>query len=80
MIDVKGYKKWSFFFVVIGLNAITIWFGQRAIPFEEIAIYFVGGAAGFTGKLEPLVLPFSTITLKWLFLWFLYRHRIFLKV
>jgi predicted acyltransferase len=80
VIDVKGYKKWSFFFVVIGLNAITIWFGQRAIPFEEIAMYFVGGAAGFTGKLEPLVLPFSTIALKWLFLWFLYRHRIFLKV
>jgi len=79
IIDVKGYRRWSFFFVVMGLNAITIWFGQRAIPFHEIAGYFVGGAARFTGSLEPLVLPVSTLAVEWLFLYFLYRHRIFLK-
>ena len=30
IIDVKGYRKWAFFLIVIGMNSITIWVGQRA--------------------------------------------------
>lgn len=80
VIDVKGYERWSFFFVVMGLNAITIWFGQRCIPFEEIAKYFFDGAAKYAGMFQPLVLPFTAMTIKCLFLWYLYRHKIFFKV
>jgi len=79
LIDVRGFKRWSFFLVVIGLNALTIWFGQRFIPFPEISDYFLSGAARFTGKYEPLLLVCGSLTIKWLFLWFLYRHRIFFK-
>jgi predicted acyltransferase len=80
LIDVRGFQKWSFFMVVIGLNALTIWFGQRFIPFQEISDYFLSGAARFTGKYETLLLVCGSLTTKWLFLWFLYRHRIFFKV
>jgi predicted acyltransferase len=80
LIDVKGYKKWSFFFVVIGMNAITIYFLQQIVDFNHIADLMVRGIADHAGVLNPLVLPIGVIGLKWLFLFFLYRHKLFFKL
>ncbi len=80
VIDVKGYKKWAFFFVVIGLNPITIYFSQSFINFDGIAEFFIGGIAEHTALAGPAVLIFAAVILKWLFLRFLYRRRIFFKV
>ncbi len=43
VIDVKGYRRWAFPFVVIGMNAITIYFLQSFVNFEEISRFFLGG-------------------------------------
>ncbi len=80
IIDVQGYRRWSFFFVVIGMNAITIYFLQRFVDFEGIAEFFLGGVAKHAGLIAPLLLPFGALMIRWLFLHFLYRHRAFLKV
>lgn len=80
LIDVKGYRKWTLFFVVIGVNPITIYFLQRFVNFGDIAEFFLAGAANNAGQIAPLVLPFGVLAVKWLFLWFLYRHKIFFKV
>lgn len=80
VIDVKGYKKWAFFFVVIGMNPITIYFAQNFIDFRGIARFFVHGIANHSGVYEVLVLASSVVLAKWLFLWFLHRHKIFFKV
>ena len=29
LIDVRGYKKWAFFLIVIGMNAIPIYFSYQ---------------------------------------------------
>ena len=79
IIDVKGYKKWTFFLVVIGMNAITIWVGQRLIDFEFTANALFLGFSKYMGIMAPIFLTFSVLLLKWLFLWFLYRQRLFLK-
>ena len=79
IIDVKGYKKWSFFFIVIGMNPITIYFTQRFVDFNGIASFFLVGLIEHFNFLEPLILPLGVVLTKWLFLWFLYRHRIFFK-
>ena len=79
VIDVKEYRKWAFFLVVIGVNAIAIWFGQRFIDFGGIASYLVSGAAKYAGAYQPIILSFSTLMTKWLTLWFLYRNKIFFK-
>ena len=79
IIDVKNYKKWTFFLVVIGMNAITIWVGQRLIDFEFTANALFLGFSKYLGILAPIFLALSVLLLKWLFLWFLYRRRIFLK-
>jgi len=80
VIDVKGYHRWAFFFVVIGMNAITIYFLQRFVEFDAIAQFFLGGVAKHAGLLAPLILPFGALMIRWLVLHFLYRHRVFLKV
>jgi predicted acyltransferase len=79
-IDVRGWKRWAYFFVVIGLNPITIYLGQEIIDFEKIAKFFVGGVLQFTGVLTPILLGIAVLAVKWLFLRFLYKQRIYWRV
>ena len=79
VIDVKGYSKWAFFFIVIGMNPITIYFLQRFVDFNGIAEFFLAGAVEHADSFKPLILVFGVVLAKWLFLWFLHRHRIFFK-
>ncbi len=80
VIDVHGFRRWAFFFVVIGTNAITIYFLQSIVPFGEIAKHFVQGIHEHSAVLQPLVFPLGALTLKWLLLLLLYRHRIFFRL
>jgi predicted acyltransferase len=80
IIDVKGYRRWSFFFVVIGMNAITIYFLQSIVNFEDISKLFVSGVAAHSGSLQPLVPPLGELGVKWALLWFCYQHKIFLRL
>ena len=79
IIDVMGYVRWSFPFIVIGMNALTIFVASRFINFRDIADIFVHGFIGNTGAWEPIVWGASILAVKWLFLYFLYKHKIFLK-
>ena len=80
IIDVKGYKKWAFPFIVIGLNPITIYVAQGIFDFGIIANIFIHGFIGAFGGFQNVVHQLSIIVVKWLFLYFLYRKQIFLKV
>jgi predicted acyltransferase len=80
VIDVLGFRRWAFPFVVIGVNAITIYLLVEIIDFRHIAEFFLGGIARHVGVYQPLVLPVGAFLAVWLFLWFLYRHRVFFKV
>jgi len=80
VIDVKGRSKWAFFFIVIGTNAILIYFGQEVIDFDKIAGFFLSGVAHNAGFLTPVIFPIGALAAKWLGLWFLHRHRLFFKV
>jgi hypothetical protein len=42
--------------------------------------FFLAGLSQHAGIIGPLVLASGVLLVKWLFLWFLYRHRIFLRV
>jgi predicted acyltransferase len=81
IIDVRGWTGWTKFFEVIGLNSITIYMAQRIIPFSSINKFFLGGLSHLCP--EPwgkLILAIGYFTLCWLFLWFLYKKKVFLKV
>jgi predicted acyltransferase len=79
-IDVGGHKKWAFFFIVIGMNPITIYFLQAFVDFGRISSFFLTGVAEHAGMIGPLILALGVLLVKWLFLWFLYRHKIFFRV
>ena len=79
LIDVKGYRKWAFFFKVIGLNALTIYLLQELFDFKHIADIFAAGLAQHSGVYGVLVMGVAIVASKWVFLYFLYRQKIFLK-
>jgi predicted acyltransferase len=80
IIDVRGYQRWSFFFKVIGMNAITIYLADRFFDFGVITNVFLHGLRPVFGHLDPLIWSCSVIFTGWLFLYFLYRQKIFLRV
>jgi len=79
IIDIRGYRRWAFFFSVIGLNAITIYVVGYQFDFGTLANIFIQGFVNHLGPYRPLVWNLSSFLAGWLFLWFLYRQKIFLK-
>ena len=63
------------------MNSITIYLEQKIIPFNEIARFFFGGMASLMpGAWGGVLLGLGYIAICWLFLLFLYRKNVFLKV
>jgi predicted acyltransferase len=81
LIDIIGWRWWAYPFVVIGMNAITIYVAYRFIPFYGISESLVGGAASHAGKAAAdLIVQFGAVLLAWLLLYHLYRQKIFLRI
>ena len=81
VIDVWQYKKWIFFFVVIGMNPITIYLAERIINFHSASDFFFAGFIKlFPGPWTPFLNGIAITAVSWLFLYFLYKRKIFLKV
>ena len=81
IVDVRGWKQWTPFFTVIGMNSITIYMAQRVIGFRVAHNFLFGGLASlFPDAWGAVVLQVGYIAVCWLFLYFLYRHKVFLKV
>jgi predicted acyltransferase len=80
IIDVRGYHKWAFPFVVIGMNAITIYVLQSQIKFVDFANIVMRGVIKHSGGYATLLAFASTLAVEWLFLYWLYRKKIFWKV
>ena len=81
IVEVKGHTKWTFFFRVIGLNSITIYMLQQIVPMGNVSGFFLGGMAALLP--EPwgaALLAVGYVLVCWLLLYFLYRHKVFLKV
>ena len=81
IIDVCQWRRWSYFFKVIGVNSITIYMVQRIVRVSYTSEFFFGGLAS---KLSPeaaaVVLSAGYVAVCWLLLWFLDRKKIYLKI
>jgi predicted acyltransferase len=80
LIDALGWKRWAFFWIVIGTNAITIYLIRRIIDFEKMSTFFLGGVSELSGAWGPVVLAIGIVALEWSLLLFLYRQKLFLRV
>ena len=81
IVDVRGWQRWSIPLQVVGVNSITIYMAQKVISFSHTNKFLFGGLAS---KLPPewseLLIRGGYLLVCWLFLYFLYRKRVFLKV
>lgn len=81
LIDVLGFRRWTFFFAVIGMNSITVYLAQKFVDFSFTSQRLFGGIAGWMPEAaQPLVGASGYVLVCWGFLYVLYRQRIFLKV
>ena len=72
--DVRGWTRWAFPLRVVGVNSITIYLAMEIVPFGAIRDFFVAPCLG------SVAAALGYIVVCWLFLYFLYRHNVFLKV
>ena len=81
IVDVKGWQKWTLVFRVVGMNSITIYLAQRIISFSGINKFFFGGLAGLCSEaVGEVILDAGFVVVCWLFLYFLYKKKVFLKI
>ncbi len=94
IVDVKMWRRWTFFFRVIGMNAIAIWMATRLYgvgshkgfrPLRDASDWLFGGLAELMTRLASpewgaLVSALGYIAVCWGMLYFMYRRNIFLKV
>lgn len=81
IIDIWNYRKWAFFFVVIGMNPITIYLTERIVNLKLAAKFFLGGLISVLPQgWGPFIDGIAITAVGWLFLYFLYRKKIFVKI
>ncbi|MEZ5324162.1 MAG: DUF5009 domain-containing protein [Verrucomicrobiales bacterium] len=81
VIDVWGFKKWSFVFQVIGMNSLTIYLLNGFVDFKYTSARLFGGIYGRAPEAwQSVWQSLGALVLVWLFLYFLHRNKLFLKV
>ena len=81
IIDVWKISKWAFPLVVIGVNPITIYLAQNIIGFRNATDFFFDGFAKlFPKPWENFFWHVGLVIVAWVFLYILYRKKIFLKL
>ena len=80
VIDVLGYKKWAFFFIVIGMNAIVAYLAPDFFNFHEISTRALGGLARHLGMFGNFVVEGGAVAILWGGLYYMYRNKTFVRI
>jgi predicted acyltransferase len=81
LIDVKGYVKWAFFFIVFGVNSIAIYMMAHLFDFSLIGNIFVGGLGRYVpSNVQDFIQAVAAMLVMWLIMFWLYRKKTFIKV
>ena len=84
IIDGKGYRKWAFPLVVIGMNSIAAYcMAELSGKFiaDSFRIHLGTGIFQIFGTaVEPLLMGIAVLATYWLILFWMYRRKIFLRI
>ncbi len=81
VIDVAGFRRWSFPLVVVGMNSIAIYLmAQLMRPFVRTSLRTHFGPEPFSGPYGHLIQSASILLVFWLICLWLYRQKIFIKI
>jgi predicted acyltransferase len=82
IIDVWKLKKWSFFFIVIGSNSIFIYVCQSGVfDLRRTSDFFFNGFIKhpLDASAQAVIASIAYMLVSWLFLYFMYKRKIFFK-
>jgi predicted acyltransferase len=81
LVEVKGYRKWTFPLIVIGANSVFIY------SLEEVLRGWLNRAVGvltfryqFLGDYAPVAQACTVLLVMWYLCYWLYRRKIFLRL
>lgn len=81
IIDVCGWRKWDFYFKVIGMNSILIYMAPCFIDFSKLNYRVFGGVFHLLPEqYHNVAETVGYMLVLWLFMYFMYRQKLFLKV
>jgi heparan-alpha-glucosaminide N-acetyltransferase len=84
LIEEKGYRKWAFPLVVIGMNSIVAYLIAHMLPgffLSSFTIHLGPNVFAFAGRgLEPLIQGAAVLLMLWLILYWMYRRKLFLRI
>jgi predicted acyltransferase len=80
VIDVRGYRRWAFFFVVIGANSIAVYLAHRFFDFRILGDILIHGLLPYMGSWGPFIREVAGVAVSWCLFLYLYRRKIFLRV
>lgn len=86
LVDIKGFRRWPTAFVIVGMNPIFIYLFTQTVGHQWfvdfVRIFNDGflGAVGFSQSLLDITNGVFTLTLFWYICYWLYQHRIFIKI
>lgn len=84
VIDIKGYRKWTFPLTVVGMNSIAIygmdmllkpWVGDALKRHLGDGVFLAAGP-----QFEPMVQATLTGLCFWLICWWMYRQKLFVRI
>jgi predicted acyltransferase len=79
VIDIMGIKAWSFFFVIIGANALFAYVFDEVFESTMSDTLVANLARQLPDPYNDLLLSIGEVALLWLILWYMYRNRTFLR-
>jgi len=80
IVDVRGWRGWAFPFRVIGMNPIVAYMAMMLVDLRGIGKIFVGSLLPRVGRWDSLLSESAAFLVLWLFLYWMYRTRSFVKV
>jgi predicted acyltransferase len=84
IIDMKGYRKWAFPLVVVGMNSIAAYLIAHLFEdfvYSSFRIHLGERPFQILGLgLEPLLLGGAVLLTYWFMLFWMYRRKLFLKI
>jgi predicted acyltransferase len=79
-IDIRGHRRWTLPFVVIGCNSIFIYMFPSFVPMDHLVSIFTKGMLGTSAHMESLLQAVVVLVVQWLMLFWMYRNKILIKV
>ena len=84
LLDWKGWRRWAFPLVVIGMNSIAVYvmsWTMESFFSNAVNRHFGRALSAMTGPtFQPVLHGFAVILIFWLVLFWMYRRKIFLRI